>query len=136
MAVIPFRAVGQAGARTALTLRTPITEDSQGRTLPIARVDGAIVIARGAGGDGAGGDGAGGGDGTGGGRLPDCNGDGRINTFDADCALQVSVGLRPASLAEASPATLLVLDADGNRQVTSGDARLIQQRVRDGVYRR
>ena len=130
--VIPFRAVGQPGTRTALTLAIPVTEGAQGQALSIARVDGAIEILRGAGGgaDGRGGDAAGGG-GTGGGggdggRLPDCNGDGRITSLDADCALGMSVRARPVDLG---------LDADDDGQVTSGDARILLQRVRDGAYR-
>lgn len=53
-------------------------------------------------------------------KSGDCNADGRLNSADALCALQMSVGLKPAD-------TQVDMDEDG--QVTSSDARLILQKV-------
>ena len=49
----------------------------------------------------------------------DCNGDGVLNAFDADCALEMSVRLRPESPE---------MDMDGSGTVTSRDARILLQR--------
>jgi hypothetical protein len=55
------------------------------------------------------------------GQVPgDCNGDAILTEYDAFCALEMSVQLRPVNL---------VLDMNGDGQVTSRDATLILQRV-------
>ena len=43
----------------------------------------------------------------------DCNGDGDLDAFDAVCALEISVGLRPGQLN---------LDLDSNGEATSAGA--------------
>lgn len=50
----------------------------------------------------------------------DCDGDGQLSIADAICAMKMSVGLMP---------TNKNLDITGDGQVTSGDARVIIQRV-------
>jgi hypothetical protein len=50
----------------------------------------------------------------------DCDGDGRVTTLDARCAMEMSVQLRPP---------LLALDMDNSKDVTSRDAVVILQRA-------
>ena len=103
VAAIPFKAVGKPGDRTVVRLAVTTINNSAGSRMPIARVDGEILIV------GVGGE------------LPlDCDGDSMVTAADARCALQMSVNLRPANL---------VMDADADRQVTSNDARLILRKV-------
>jgi hypothetical protein len=101
VAYVPFRLVGAAGTRTPLNLKVTTINDSNGAVPAIDRIPGEIVI-------------LGAGEGTSG----DCNGDGRLNSVDALCALQISVQLRPV---------ILALDLDTNGSVTSRDATLILQ---------
>jgi hypothetical protein len=116
VAEIPFRAVGRAGTRTALDIEVQMVQDASGNTLPIERIDGSIEI-RGSG-------------------LPpntrvdpddpsqyDCDGRVGLTVADAQCALDMSVGLRPTNLR---------VDIDRDGQVTSADARLILQAVLRG----
>lgn len=103
VAYVPFRAVGKAGDRTALTLAVTTINDPGGGTLAIGRINGEILIV---GPDGL---------------VPgDCNGDGRLDAVDALCALEVSVGLRASSPH---------LDMDKKDGVTSRDATLILQTI-------
>jgi len=104
VALLSFEATGDPGDRTPLTLKATEVEDPDGRALAIALVPGEIIIA------------------GPGGRAPgDLDGDGTVSAADALGALKMSVGLLPVDL---------VLDADGDRQVTSGDARSLLQRIR------
>jgi hypothetical protein len=103
VANLTFQAVGKAGDRTPLTLKVTDIDDPAGKDLPINLVHGEIIIS------------------GPGGRVPgDCDGDGLITAADALCALKMSVGLRPVNM---------VMDVNGDQQVTSGDARLILQRI-------
>lgn len=103
VAYIPFRAVGKAGQRTALTLAVTTINDPKGTNLTILRIPGEIVIV---GPDG---------------QIPgDCQGDGRLDAVDALCALEISVGLRPANTN---------LDMDKKDGVTSRDATIILQTI-------
>ena len=100
---VPFRAVGKAGDRTELHLEVTTINDPGGTVLTIDRIDGAIQIV---GPDGL---------------VPgDCNNDGSLTQYDAACALQISVRLRPV---------ILALDIDDNGEVTSRDATIILQRA-------
>lgn len=104
VALLSFEATGDPGDRTPLTLKATEVEDPDGRALAIALVPGELIIA------------------GPGGRAPgDLDGDGTVSAADALGALKMSVGLLPVDL---------VLDADGDRQVTSSDARSILQRIR------
>lgn len=103
VAYIPFRAVGRAGDLTGLCLEITIINDPGGTVLAIDRIHGAIQIV---GPDGL---------------VPgDCNNDGELTPYDAFCALQMSVKLRPERL---------VLDLDGDNEVTSRDASIILQQA-------
>jgi hypothetical protein len=103
VAAIPFKAVGRPGEKTSVRLEVTTINNSAGARLPIAKIDGEILIVGAAG------------------ELPlDCDGDAAITAADARCALQMSVNLRPANL---------VMDADADGQVTSNDARLILRKV-------
>jgi hypothetical protein len=103
VAYIPFRAVGQPGQRTPLTISVTKINNPGGGLLPISIIHGEIVILT-----------------TGGGLPGDCDGDGRLTALDALCALEMSVKLRPENLA---------LDIDTDRQVTSRDTVVILQRT-------
>jgi hypothetical protein len=77
---IKFRAVGRAGDQTDLKVVVSTINDSGGAVLPIARIDGLIKIL------------------DPNGMLPgDCSGKGYLDSSDAICALQMSVGLRPVN---------------------------------------
>jgi len=58
--------------------------------------------------------------GAGQGTLGDCYGDGSLDEVDAECALDMSTGLRTPNL---------VMDIDANGNVTSRDATLILQTI-------
>ncbi|MGE3842637.1 MAG: hypothetical protein AB7I50_13710 [Vicinamibacterales bacterium] len=98
-----LRAIGQPGSRTPLTLQSADIRDPTARVLPADLVHGEVII-------------------TGSeGRVPgDCDGDGLLTAADALCALKMSVGLITADL---------VMDANNDRQITSGDSRAILQRI-------
>lgn len=103
VAWLPFRAVGQPGDSTQLTVTISTINTPDGSTPAIDRIHGRIIIT------------------DQNGQVPgDCNGDATLNEFDAYCALEMSVELRAINL---------VLDMDGDGQVTSRDATLILQRV-------
>jgi len=132
---VPFRAVGKPGERTRLDLAVTTVNDPNGGVLKIDRIPGEIVILDQQGripgeppgtGPGAAGMPPGtpatggstpGGSGTGGG---DCDGDGRVTTLDARCALEMSVQLI---------AVRLTLDMDNSNDVTSRDAVLLLNRA-------
>jgi len=100
---VPFRAVGKAGDRTRLDLAVTTINNPSGAILTIDRIPGEIVI-------------------VGAGEITpgDCNGDGSLSALDAECALDISVGLR---------ALIQALDMDKSGDVTSRDAVLILQRI-------
>jgi len=102
VAWILFRAVGQPGDRTQLTVSVTAINQPDGTEPAIDRIHGAVIIT------------------DENGLVPgDCNGDGDLDAFDAVCALEISVGLRPVQLN---------LDLDASGDVTSRDATLILQR--------
>ena len=130
---VPFRAAGKAGERTRLELKVTTVNDPNGGVLKIDRIPGEIVIldARGgmpqdpgtaAPGTGVapGGAGVPGAAGPGGLVAGDCDGDGRVTTLDARCALEMSVQL---------VAMRLTLDMDASNDVTSRDAVLLLERA-------
>jgi hypothetical protein len=101
---IKFKATGRAGQKTDLTVTVTAINDPSGKALVIDRIDGLIQIVD-----------------AQTGLLPgDCSGKGYLDTSDAVCALQMSVGLRPVDL---------VVDLDASGDVTSRDSTLIQQQV-------
>ncbi len=100
---VPFRAVGKTGDRTRLDLTVTTINNPSGAVLTIDRIPGEIVIV-----------------GAGDIVLGDCNGDGRLSAVDAECALDMSVGLRTPNL---------VMDLDKSGAVTSRDAVLILQGI-------
>ena len=103
VAWLPFRAVGQPGDVTQLTVTVSTINTPDGTVPRIDRIHGRIIIT------------------DRNGQVPgDCNGDAILTEFDAFCALEMSVQLRPVDL---------VLDMNGDGQVTSRDATLILQRV-------
>ncbi|MDB4109690.1 cohesin domain-containing protein [bacterium] len=103
VAWIPFRAVGQPGQRTVLSVTVSTINEPNGAEPPIDRINGAIIIV------------------DANGLTPgDCDGNGYLTEFDAFCALQMSVQLRPVQL---------TLDIDNDGAVTSRDATIILQRV-------
>lgn len=103
VAWIPFRAVGLPGQRTVLSITVSTINEPNGAEPVIDRINGAVIIVDEAG------------------LVPgDCDGNGYLTEFDAYCALQMSVQLRPV---------LITLDIDGDGQVTSRDATVILQRV-------
>ncbi|MEZ4569967.1 MAG: hypothetical protein R2849_06505 [Thermomicrobiales bacterium] len=103
VAWLPFRAVGQPGDATRLTVTVSTINTPDGTVPAIDRIHGRIIIT------------------DQNGQVPgDCNGDAVLTEFDAYCALEMSVQLRPVDL---------VLDMNGDGQVTSRDATLILQRV-------
>jgi hypothetical protein len=104
MAQLPFEAVGQPGARTALRLEVTMASPAAGgRVTPAQLIHGEIVIINPEG------------------RVPgDTTGTGDLTALDAMNALKMSVRLLPEDL---------VADLDGDRQVTARDATLILQRV-------
>ncbi len=103
VAYVPFRAVGQPGDRTQLTLAVTKINDPDGTELAIDRIYGEITIM------------------APGGSVPgDCDGDGRMTALDALCALEMSVRLRPEALN---------LDLDNDSAVTSRDSTLILQSI-------
>lgn len=100
---IKLRAVGRPGDQTDLKVVVTTINNPAGAALPIARIDGLIKIL------------------DPNGLLPgDCSGKGYLDSSDAICALQMSVGLRPVNL---------VMDMDKSGDVTSGDSTLIQQKI-------
>jgi hypothetical protein len=103
VAAIPFRAAGQAGDRTPLTLSVTKINDPGGSSLPVSLIFGEILIV---GPDGL--------------TPGDCNGDGRLTALDALCALEMSVRLKPEKLN---------LDMDADRQISSRDAVLILKSI-------
>lgn len=100
---VPFRAVGKVGDRTRLDLTVTTINNPDGTVVAIDRIPGEIVIV---GAEDA--------------RLGDCDGDGRLSALDAECALDISVGLR---------SVIAVLDMDKSGNITSRDAVMILQRV-------
>jgi hypothetical protein len=101
---IKFKAVGKPGQKTDLSVTVTTINDPSGKVLVIDRIDGLIQIVD-----------------PQTGMLPgDCTGKGYLDTSDAVCALQMSVGLRPVDL---------VVDLDKSGDVTSRDSTLIQQQV-------
>jgi len=109
VALIPFRAVGQAGDRTSLTLDVTTINNPDGAAPAIDLIYGEIVIV---GPDGL--------------APGDCDGDGRQTVADAMCALEISVGLRPP---------IMALDLDVSGDVTSRDAVLILQQALASIIR-
>jgi hypothetical protein len=100
---VPFRAIGKVGDRTRLDLIVTTINNPSGAVLTIDRIPGEIVIV------------------APGEMMPgDCDGDGFLTALDAECALDISVGLR---------ALILALDMDKNGDVTSRDAVMILQRI-------
>jgi hypothetical protein len=104
IAYIKFRAVGQPGAKTPLTVTVSKINDPGGANLTIDRINGLVQIV---GPDGL---------------LPgDCDGSGYLTEADALCALQMSVRLIDRRIPP--------MDLDGDGDVTSRDAAVILQRV-------
>jgi hypothetical protein len=99
VASIPFRAAGQVGDRTPLTVSVTKINDPGGSSLPIFLMHGEILIV---GPDGL--------------TTGDCDGDGWLSALDALCALEMSVRLRPEKMN---------LDMDADRQISSRDSVLI-----------
>lgn len=109
VALVPFRAVGNPGDRTPLTLAVTTINNPNGSVPAINRIYGEIVIV---GPDGL--------------LQGDCDGDGRLTFADAMCALEISVKLRPP---------IQALDLDSNGDVTSRDAVLVMQDVLANIVR-
>lgn len=107
LSAITFRAVGQPGDRTPLTVNVTTINAPDGAVLSPVTVNGEIEIV-----------------GPDGGRVGDCDGDGQLRENDALCALQISV-----QLLDAPPALRTALDLDVDRAVTSRDAAIILQRA-------
>ena len=107
LVLIPFRAVGEPGSRTPLTLAVTTINAADGEAPAIALIHGEIEI-------------------VGPDELVagDCDGDGVLTEADAVCALEISVGLRPFDAN---------VDMDGNREVTSRDAAIILQQTIEAV---
>jgi hypothetical protein len=98
---VQFRAVGAPGEFTTLTVAVSEVNSTDGTSLGIRLIAGWVQIT------------------DENGRVPgDCNNDGRLTEFDAFCALEISVQLRP---------NIPSLDQDADAQVTSRDATLILQ---------
>lgn len=103
MALIPFVAVGQPGAKTKLKVSVTNANSVSGEKLTPAVIDGEIEVV------------ASGGDGSG-----DVDNDMEVTAKDALDALKMSVRLIPIKI---------VADMDGDGSVTSNDARLILLKV-------
>lgn len=103
IANVTFTATGPAGASTPLRLNVTTSSSVGGTKAAIATIDGEIVV-------------------TGpGGIIPgDSDRDGVLTARDAANALKMSVNLIPVDMS---------CDMDGDRQVTSTDARLILSRA-------
>jgi hypothetical protein len=100
---ILFRAVGQPGDRTELSVTVSTINQPDGTVPAIDRINGMVIIT------------------DAGGLVPgDCDGDGTVTEFDARCALEISVDLRPS---------IPALDLNADNDVTSRDATLILQRA-------
>ena len=98
---IPFRATGEPGDFTRLVVTVSEVNNAGGASLPIERIAGWVQITDGEG------------------RVPgDCDNDGVLREYDAFCALEMSVQLRPEQQN---------LDQDADADVTSRDATLILQ---------
>lgn len=107
VAVLPFKAVGAPGSSTPLTLAISIINNPAGAVLPCDIVNGSItVIDKDAPGD--------------------CDGDGSLTAADAQCALDMSVDLRPQQPN---------MDFDRDGRVTSRDATIILQRATEALLR-
>jgi hypothetical protein len=99
IAQVRWEAVGRAGQRSPLRLKVTRADADSGGRVEIATIDGEVEIL------------------TADGRIPgDANGNKRLDAGDALNALKMSVKLIPEDL---------VCDLDGDRTVTSNDARLI-----------
>lgn len=103
---VPFRAVGRPGDRTVVSPEITTVNDPDGGTPSVYTIPGEILIVD-----------------EDGFQPGDANGDGEINELDALDALKMSVRLIPIQLQA---------DVDNNGEVTSRDATLIMQRVRQG----
>lgn len=116
MAYIPFRAVGNPGDRTTLMAQVTSLNNQDGGAQSIDRINGEIVILNK--------DGTLPGD-SGTDSLPSgaCSGKKQLTELDALCALEISVGLRPATQ---------IMDMDDSGAIDSRDAVLILKRVIDG----
>ena len=95
-ALVEFRIVGDQGSSSPLTLSEPMSSDSSGVLQFIHRTDGEVAV-----GDRISGDG---------------NGDGSITTLDALIALRMAAQTQAADL---------IMDVDGDGQVTQQDAQQI-----------
>lgn len=116
MAYFPFRAVGKPGDRTKLTAHVTAINNQDGGAQSIDRINGEIVILNK---DGT----LPGGSGTD--FLPPgaCSGNKQLTELDALCALEISVGLRPATQ---------IMDMDGSGAIDSRDVVLILKQVIGG----
>ena len=95
-AVVEFKAVGEMGSSTPLTLSRSLVSDSYSRPVTITLADGKLTIGRRILGDG--------------------DGDGRVTAVDGLIALRMAAQMMAADLA---------LDMDGDGAVTIADARQI-----------
>jgi hypothetical protein len=95
---IPFKAIGSAGSRTALTPEITSANASSGQRVTLHTVNGAVEIRKKAAGD--------------------VDGDGTLTANDGKDALKMSVRLIPIDF---------IVDMDKDGQVTANDARLILQ---------
>lgn len=103
---VPYKAMGRAGERTDVTLQITTVNDPSGGEPDVYEIPGEILIV------------------DENGFLPgDTTGDGVVNELDARDALRMSVKLIPVQWQA---------DVDENGEVTSRDATLIMQRIREG----
>ena len=102
-AVVEFKAVGEVGASSALTVKDAMVMDSSGNIRPIEVAEGAFTVGTPAAGDG--------------------NGDGKITALDALIALRMSAGIAKVDL---------FMDVNGDGRVTPTDARQLLSMARQG----
>ncbi len=101
VAWILFRAIGEPGDFTNLVVTVSEVNNPSGASLPIDRIAGQVQITDEEG------------------RIPgDCDGDLTVSAYDAVCALEMSVQLRPEQIN---------LDQDDDGNITSRDATIILQ---------
>ncbi len=102
-ALVEFKAVGEVGASSALTVKDAMVMDSSGNIRPIEVAEGAFTVGTPAAGDG--------------------NGDGKITALDALIALRMSAGIAKVDL---------FMDVNGDGRVTPTDARQLLSMARQG----
>ena len=102
-AVVEFKAVGEVGASSALTVKDAMVMDNSGNAWSIEIAEGAFTVGTPAAGDG--------------------NGDGKITALDALIALRMSAGIAKVHL---------FMDVNGDGRVTPTDARQLLSMARQG----